>query len=244
LNLAHAHLLAGQYAEAVGPAHEALELAPNDTHAQVVHAVAMHAFGRDSGWPDATDSALERLSKIDAGGPSALAAWNRAAIEAERGRTAAAEASWRRALELEPRGEWADIAREHLGREPTSVAAPARAATPPSSPIPLGKLGIAHTKFTGRDFAIGTFRARVLSAAATRSAPPARALALRDSVELVESGPLPGLTLKKLEGKLGKPLRVEAKARGSLHSWPGLLVEEIDGRITAFVWSTAPPAVR
>lgn len=237
LNLIHARLLAGRFAEAVGPAGQAVELAPTSVEAIVANAVALHAFGQEMKLDDTSDPALDLLARADALRPSALAAWNRAAIEAERGRQSAARASWQRALELEPNGEWADLARERLGLEPPP-APPALAAHASSlaPPIPLGPKP-KTTSLDSRELRVGTLRGNVLS-----GPKGVRALVIRDVVEIVESPPPAGWSLAHLSARLGAPMRIEDTSQGTLHFWPGLLAEVVGGELVALIWSTPSSA--
>lgn len=234
LNLIAAELLGGSSAAAFGVAQSALEISPTDVRVLVSLGVALAAFGAELGLSDGADRALAYLDRADEIQPTALSAWNRAAIEARRGRESAAATSWRRALELEPRGPWADIARERLGLEPSTVP-PAPKATTIPAPLVLGAPA-AGGDGEAREVTIGTFRAQLLRRGNVR------ALAIRDVVEVVEAPAPRGWGRAELEARLGPPQTIEATAAGWLVRWPGLMAEEIEGTLVRLVWST--PAAR
>jgi tetratricopeptide (TPR) repeat protein len=231
LNLIAAQLLGGSSAAAVDAAQKAIEISPDDVQALAGLAVAFAVFGAELGLADWADKALEYLDRADELRPTALAAWNRAAIETRLGRESAAAASWRRAIELEPHGPWADIARERLGLGlPASVPRPPPTAIPP--PLPLGA---PPGRIEAREVTIGTFRAQLLRHN------HARALAIRNTVEVIEAPAPRGWGRSELEARLGPPQAIEATAAGHLIHWPGLMAEEIAGSLTRLVWSTPRP---
>lgn len=233
LNLIAAQLLGGSSAAAFTAAQAAHEISPEDLHALVGLGVAFAEFGAELGLVDWADKALGYLDRADELQPTALSAWNRAAIEARRGRESAAAASWRRALELEPNGPWADIARERLGVEPPGLPGPPATAIPP--PLPLGA---APADIEARDVTIGTFRAQLLRRG------DVRALAIRGAIEMIESPAPRGWGRPELEVRMGSPRMIETTAAGRLLHWPGLMAEEIDGTLVRLIWSTPRPLSR
>lgn len=153
-------IVSGRAAAAIALADDSLKVAPNDAASLNAKGVALYLFGIETR-NDLVDTALAVLEAAKADKRIAVdAAFNKGRVLAERGRAAAARATWERFLEMEPRGAHSDLIRERLNR---ASSPPARKRLPmPASPIPVGPLGAKSgavlRRMERREFAIGALR--------------------------------------------------------------------------------------
>jgi tetratricopeptide (TPR) repeat protein len=230
LNLASAYLLDEQSAQAVAVAQEAAEIAPDDPLARLVRELSHylfleHDFQRDG----AADAALQAIEELitDSSGPIPEALYAKASIELARGRNAVAVQTLERFLEVEPRGPWADAARERLGREVLDEPAGSMAnlPRPPPPPIEVGPI----TDRSERqlvNYDVERYRLGALEFAHYRGE-RVRALVINDVIEAVEhemSGE--GISLSR-----GIPDAVVRSANGEILRYPGFALEVQEGRV-------------
>jgi hypothetical protein len=184
------------------------------------------------------DAALARLDSVLAQQHDhAIALFDRAAILNEQGRSADAAAAWRRFLDVEPSGPWAETARAWLGiPEPA-----ARVGSAPSglwgNDVPLGSEPLPAALLAASskvDFQIGTLLVEVIRG------PRVKILRLGGSTVLVETaiGPLSSEQKKAL----GDPIDVQPLAEGTLTTYPGYALQE--GTRTVFIRFAPPPGER
>lgn len=232
LNLASALLVADRVLAALKEADGARQLAPDHPAANVLHAVALYRYGRDSHLVGMADEALRVLARF-ADDPAAL--FNRGAILAELGRIATAREVWQRYLERDPYGPFAAIARERLGLEATTDAPGRSQHARPAAPLVLGPLASSSIAGVERSpLLIGTFRASLLRG------PSWTALAIDDVVELVEERVVPAEPSTPLVGRWGSPRARQQTAVGELLLWDGMAVDIRDGRIVARIFFRGP----
>jgi tetratricopeptide (TPR) repeat protein len=234
LNLAAAQLLFDQPARAYSQAKDTLGRFPDDLDVQAAHAVALYNFGPGSGLETA-DQALKLLDAVLAKDPGhTVALYNSAAILNERGRAAAAQDAWRRFLQAESTGPWAETARAWLG-----LPEPARR---PGSPLPealvtdvaFGKAPLPASVLTAgkkSDFSIGELLVETVQGKRTR------VLRLGGSTELIETV-VPALSADA-KRSLGDPIEIQPLAQGTLTIYPDFALEE--GDETVFIRFAPPP---
>jgi tetratricopeptide (TPR) repeat protein len=211
VNLASALLLSGSAARALAEAESALRAEPASIEATNVKALALSAYGAESG-VETGSFALDLLSAQRARSPAdALTAFNLAALLDARGRSAAARDAWRAFLALEPEGPWAQEARRRLGDPDAAPRGKVEASVPP---VPMGPVSAATEKrllsLRRRAFDLGGVSAAIYDGESLR------VVTLDDSVEVVEERLQPPLPAARLRARLGPPSREEPGPSGRL----------------------------
>ncbi len=196
LNLFSVYAIANKGAQALVAAEESVEIDDHDLRARGARALALYLYGEQSGIATA-DTAIEQLEALQKESElDSTLAFNRAAMLSERRRVQAAREAYSRYLNLEPRGIFADAARDYLeeGTERKAEKIPPQAETP-EPPVHLGHLSRAALQSRFPDvrfesFSLGSFSGVFIHFAG------GRALAINDTIELVEERvqpPLPEL---------------------------------------------------
>ena len=208
INLASAHILAGQNAQALAAAEQALALAPEDPQAVQAKALSLFLYGEQS-HIDTADYALALLSELKQRHPeNAGVCYNLAVLLEGRGRIAAAREAFQEYLALEPSGPFAEAVRRRSGAIVTTPAAAASEATGAqaerTSPFPLGEVQAGTAKrlvgLRSRSFEIGRFGGTIYDGGGLKM------LQVDDSIEIVEETVSPPAPLQAL-GVGGAPPR-------------------------------------
>ncbi len=131
VNLSAAHIMSGQYAQALSPLEEALKLRQDDPGALNNQAVAMYCFqpGHGVDFSEQTATALKNIIRDHPGFPEPW--YNLGRVLYDRKNTAAARKTWSKYLELQPAGNYAAVAREALGQSPAEPAVSEKFREPP-----------------------------------------------------------------------------------------------------------------
>lgn len=217
LNLSSSWILAATPAKALGVLDELLKLDPGNSAAKNNKAVALYAYGIETGI-DTVDQALILLESDIDKNTDASAYYNLAAIQSERGRNAAAKENWEKFLVHDSSTGFNEYVRKKLGPEqgyPQKDKVGESAVYRIQSPFPLGPMNQKGLKLLKDmevlDVQIGTFHGQI------RTSNTASLLIIEDTVEIVEVKQNPPITLAELRNNCGEPLKVLQTPGGSTH---------------------------
>lgn len=225
VNLCAALILRGRAARALSAVEETPSGLDPDPDLEVVKAVALYLYGRESGI-DTGDNAVALLKGVASRAPGrADVLYNLGTVLAERGRAASAREAWEAFLKLEPRGRWATLVRGRLDPEaPPAPEASRQAMAPPASAaFKPGKITPAVEKtlkpLERTAFDLGTFCGAVYRGKGVR------ALELDFVLEIVEGEPREKLTVSRAREIFGEPDAVERTPAGALWFYPAFALE-------------------
>ncbi len=237
INLASALLMAGVSTSAKAVVDEALKLAPDSSDAALLQAVALYRMAKDNGL-DATDKALTQLTALATGAaPRPDAMYNMAAIEQERGRTAAMQSHLETFLKLEKAGPYAANAARLLGT-PAPAAVPAGKRSSLKSTIPTGDVQAATEKIlqamTKREVVVGAERATIYrgkgSFALTRDDGG------QELVELVEAEQSKPQGVDAFRKANGSPRRILTTPAGQTLIYNGFSTDVVNGQVRTLIF--------
>lgn len=226
VNLSSALLVREQFHLADTVLKEALQQHPNDPAALNNQAVARYLSE-----PSEIASSLAELQRVLITSPKfAPALYNRAAWSAKAGYTADANQDWKRFLQVESRGLYADMARDTLGLR-TPISRPTGEKM--LSPVRLGERNrqaneiLANMKET--KFQLGDLNG------AFYLGDSVRVLVLDDWIELVESRASEGVSRTALAAKYGVPERTLSTPSGSVELYSDFALDIEDGSIASML---------
>jgi tetratricopeptide (TPR) repeat protein len=224
-NLLALELVAGSAATATQDAEETLEVAPGDTAALLAKAVGIYRVGVEFNM-DGMQEAEKLLQEAEADPRrEADAVYAHAVMLTEQSRFANVQAEWERFLRLEPHGDYADYARERLGR-PAVPRPPAISA--PGPPIPLGVV-TAETMAT-----LASYEQWPFDLGVAYRGQGLRILQLGDAIEVVEQTVSPTHPAPSPpQGAI--PVRVETP-RGVFLRYPGVGFDMEGDRVRSVVY--------
>ncbi len=206
VNYSSALIMAGEYSRAMAVAEEALKLEKDEPNALNNLAIAMYLLGpspyiKVDMFKNAADM-LKGVIKTHPDFPDAY--YNLGRIQAERGRNSAVGETWRKYLEIEPAGLYADIVRKSLDMEAKSKSAPLFFHE--VSPVKLGRFDSKTEKqlkgFDRRKPKLGAVHCEYYSKNGIR------VLALGDVVEVVERIVRGRMRLAEMRSRYGKAHKI------------------------------------
>lgn len=233
VNLAAAYIMAGEQTKAMAAAEDALQIRPDSAEAAAAKAVALYLFGRGNAI-DTGEASLALLKEHASGkSPSALALYNMAAIEHERGRTASMQGHLEAFLAVEKEGAYASSARRLLGKQ-EGAAKQAKAKPMPKPPIPLGDVQGSTQKalraMAKKEFTLGTVQAEVYSGKGVM------VLVRDDMVEFVEMLVEKPQNVDAFRTTYGVPRREIATPAGKVLLYDGFSAESAGGVIRSMTF--------
>jgi hypothetical protein len=218
---------------------EIKEIDPQQPQALNNRAVALYAFGAsiDIDTMGQADDLLESVLRNHA--DFADPYFNLAAIQAQRGRNAAARKAWQQFLDVEPSGGYADFARSKLDPENSKVIAKTAVRKDISSiriqaPVPLGPLTNDTLKklqvMKKTDFNLGSFTGRIYYGKEEKL------LVIDDVVEMVETVLDQAVDMTSFKEQCGEPFRSILRPDGSTLIYPDFAADVIDGQVRNIVY--------
>ena len=229
LNLFSSRVVGGEAAAALDLAERASALSGQDPSVLSARAVAIYLFAEDKDLQKDRLEAIGLLREQTGSRPEAGLAYNLAVMLSESGLPA--EAAWRRFLDLEAIGPYADYARERLGR----ADAPSTALQADwEAPLPLGPIGpttrLRLEAMTSKELPVSA--ARTLTAFHDSSV---RVLTENDRVLLVEERLLSPVALDTLAAQQQAWRRITT-TRGQCLVGNGRMLETTGNQVVKRIW--------
>jgi tetratricopeptide (TPR) repeat protein len=237
LNLSSTWILSEAHAKALGVLGELLDRDPDNVRALNNKAVALYAYGLESGIDAVTQSMQMLESAVRKEPEFADAYYNLAAIQSERGRNAAARKNWEAFLLLEPSGGHSSVISMRLNPESKAeedklLKAVQRKAN--DLPFPLGPIdGNTEKEIKGmkhRNVEIGSFHGQI------RKNGKYLLLIIDDALEVVEVLQDPPVQLHEFEKEHGKPRKIVERADGQTFVYNNFAADASDGVIKSITY--------
>ncbi len=233
VNLSSALITAGEYSKAIGILEEILKIQPENPEALSNKAVALYLFGKANNI-DTADNSIGTLKEISGKYPSfSDALYNMAAIQSERGRSAAAAGTLKKFLKIESTGIYAQAAKERLGIKGDEIVL-AEKASEMKSPVKLGDIkGETEKALQGmkqKMFSIGAFNGEIYEGSGIK------VLAIDYTVEIVEKELDTIITFKEFSKTHGEPIKRLKSLYGTTLIYGNFGIDVVDKRVKKIVY--------